>query len=142
MPPIEFPSDSRRRPTTEEHFVLEDLPERERMLWASLAYLAFPVPVFYARWDPFVRFHVRQGIAIWICWVAASFWHRFAAANEIRETGAVGYGLVLLAICYGIRNALSLEYRGLPWIGRVAGRLPLPKRLAEPGGPADRRRTA
>lgn len=128
----EFPSDARRPPTREEHFVLEDLPPRERMLFGALAYVFFPAPLWFARWDPFVRFHVRQGIAIWIGWGLARMFDRFAYRNEFPEVSWLGYLLVTLLMCSGIRNALSVEWRTLPVVGRFADRLPLPKRLAEP----------
>lgn len=129
---LDFPSDARRRPTREEHFVLEDLPPRERMLWGSLAYLFFPVPLYFARWDPFVRFHVRQGVGIAITLLFARAWHAFTWSHEIPEVSWVGYAGVTIAACYGVRNALALEFRGVPWIGRLSNRLPYPRRLAEP----------
>ena len=68
-PAPEFPSDERRRPRREDHYVLEDLPPNERMLWGALAYVFFPAALYRARWDPFVRFHIRQAwglLALWI----------------------------------------------------------------------------
>ena len=130
--PVDFPSDARRPPTREEHFVLEDLPERERMLWGTVAYLFFPAAIYSARWDPFVRFHARQGVGVTIGWILGRVWHRFTHSNEIPEVSWVGYALVTVLLCYGIRNALSLEFRAVPWVGRLIHRLPLPKKLAEP----------
>ena len=131
--PLDFPSDTRHRPSREEHFVLEDLPERERMLWGVLAYVFFPVSVYYARWDPFVRFHVRQAVGMVIAWIVADRWQRFAWSNEIPEVSWVGYAAVTLGVCYGMKNALSLQFRPVPWVGWLSDRfLPLPKRLAEP----------
>ena len=113
--------------------MLEDLPERERMLWGTIAYLCFPVSLYYARWDPFVRFHVRQGAGVVIVLVLARIWHRVTDSNEIPEVAWLGYAAATVLACYGIRNALALEYRSTPWIGWMVHRwLPLPKRLAEP----------
>ena len=131
--PVDVPSDSRRRPTREEHYVLEDLPERERMLWGSIAYLCFPAAVYFARWDSFVRFHTRQGVGVWIGWVLAKLWHDFSWSNEIPEVSWVGFAAVTVWICYGIKNALSLEYRVVRVVGSLSDRwIPLPKKLAEP----------
>lgn len=127
----EFPSDARPAPTREEHYVLEDLPDRERMLYAALAYVFFPAPLFFARWDPFVRFHVRQGAGIAIGWVLARLFARFAFRHDIAEVSWAGYALVTLAAVIGVRNALALDWRGIPGLGRLVNRLPLPKRLAE-----------
>lgn len=132
---MEFPSDLRRPPTREEHFVLEDLPARERMLFGTLAYVAFPIPLYYARWDPFVRFHTRQGVGVAIGWVIARVFARFTFLNEIPEVSWVGYALVTVGACYGIRHALALEWKGLPAIGGLVDRLPLPKKLAEHARP-------
>lgn len=130
--PLDFPSDTRRRPSREEHYVLEDLPERERMLWASVAYLCFPVAIYHARWDPFVRFHVRQAIGLAIGLVLAKLFHEFAWSNEFPEASWVGYAAVTVGACDGVRNALSLELRPVKWVGWMADRwLPLPKKLAE-----------
>ena len=130
---IDFPSDTRRRPSREEHFVLEDLPREERMLWGSLAYVCWPVALFKARWDPFVRFHVRQSIGLLLVWVLARLFSEFTFRYEIPEVSWLGYVAVTLLGCYGIRNALALEFRAMPWVGWIAHRaLPLPKRLAEP----------
>jgi len=131
--PLDFPSDARHRPSREEHFVLEDLPERERMLWGSVAYLFFPAAVYFARWDPFVRFHVRQGIGMVVGLVIAELFHDFSWSHEIPEVSWVGYAAVTVGICYGIKHALSLEFRPVPWVGWISHKLlPLPKRLAEP----------
>ncbi len=128
----EFPSDTRRPPTREEHYVLEDLPPRERMLFGALAYVFFPAPLYFARWDPFVRFHVRQGIAIMIGWFLARAFAIFTFRNEFPEVAWLGYFFVTLLLCVGIKNALAVEWKRLPVVGRFADRLPLPKRLAEP----------
>lgn len=130
--PLDFPSDARKRPSREEHFVLEDLPDRERMLWGVLAYLCFPVSVFYARWDPFVRFHVRQAVGLLACGVLAKQWHDFSWSNEIPEVSWLGYAVVTVATCVGMKNALALEFRAIPWVGWLFHKLPLPKPLAEP----------
>ena len=129
---LDYPSDARRPPTREEHFVLEDLPERERMLWGALAYVCFPVSLYFGRWDPLVRFHVRQGAGATIGWVLAWVWHRFTFQHQVPELSWVGYVAVTVITCYGIRNAIGLEFRRMPWLGRLANRLPYPKRLAEP----------
>ena len=128
---LEFPSDTRRRPSREEHFVLEDLPDRERMLFGSIAYVFFPAAIYYARWDPFVRFHVRQAAGLVIALLLARVWARFAWTHEIREVSWLGYVGVTVGVCYGIRNAISLEYRPFPWFGWLAHKLPLPKHLGE-----------
>lgn len=103
------------------------------MLWGAVAYLFFPASVYFARWDPFVRFHVRQGVGLALAFVLADLWHDFSWSHEIPEVSWVGYAGVTVGICYGIRNALSLEFRPVPWVGWISHRaLPLPKRLAEP----------
>ena len=132
---VDFPSDTRRPPSREDHYVLEDLPSRERMLYGALAYVAFPIPLFRARWDPFVRFHVRQGVGIAIGWVLGRLWARFWFDVDYELylwLGWIGYALVTLAICDGIQRALSLRWSGPRGVGWLVNKLPLPKRLAEP----------
>ena len=129
---VEFPSDARRPPSREEHYVLEDLDETDRMCFGALAYVFFPAALFKGRWDPFVRFHVRQGAGLILGWIAGYAWSRITFWNEMPEVGWVGYAATTILICYGIRNALALEWRPVPLVGRLLDRLPLPKKLAEP----------
>jgi hypothetical protein len=130
---VDFPSDTRPAPRREEHYVLEDKDESDRMLLGALAYVFWPFAIAQGRWDPFVRFHVRQGAGLWIAFVFARIWAGFTWSTEIPEVGWLGYGAVVLLACWGIRNALALEWRPMPWIGWIFDRwLPVPKRLAEP----------
>jgi hypothetical protein len=128
----EFPSDARQPPSREEHYVLEDLPARERMLFGALAYACFPVSIYYARWDPFVRFHVRQAVGVAILWMAAWFASGFWYTSEVPEFGALGYVVVTLLTCDGIYNALCIRFKPVRVVGGLIDRLPLPKKLAEP----------
>lgn len=130
---MDYPSDARSAPRREDHYVLEDLPANDRMLWGAVAYLFFPAALYRGRWDPFVRFHARQGVAVAALWVAAWWWVRFAWRLETEWAAFMGYGAVVLLICNGVYHALSLEFRGLWLIGGLADRLPYPKKLAEPG---------
>ena len=127
----EFPSDSRRPPRREDHYVLEDLPARERMLFGALAYVCFPVSIYSARWDPFVRFHVRQGAGLALLWVLSWMFSSLAWSNEVPELGVTGYVVTTLLTCDGIHHALSLETERVRFIGWLFDRFPLPKKLAE-----------
>ncbi|HVO30538.1 MAG TPA: hypothetical protein VMV18_07375 [bacterium] len=131
-PEFQFPSDKREVPRREEHFVLEDLPSTDRMVYGSLAYVFFPASLYYARWDPFVRFHVRQGVGCLVVWIAAGFLAHYAFLDEVPEAGALGYAIATLLTCHGIYHAVSLEFRGVKVLGRLFDRLPLPLKLAEP----------
>ena len=127
----EFPSDARVPPRREDHFVLEDLPARERMLFGALAYGCFPISIYYARWDPFVRFHVRQAAGLALCWVLALVASSLLGNNEFPELAAVGYFVVTLLTCQGIYSALCLKMKPVTVLGRLFDRLPFPKKLAE-----------
>ena len=128
---LEFPSDARTSPRREEHLVLEDLPPSDRMLFGALAYVFFPVSLYYARWDPFVRFHVRQGVGCLLMWIFAMAFSRLAWNNEVPEAGALGYALATLLCCHGIYHALSQEWRGVRVFGKLFDKLPFPLKLAE-----------
>jgi hypothetical protein len=127
----EFPSDARMPPRREDHYVLEDLPAQDRMLWGSLAYIFFPVSIYYARWDPFVRFHARQAVGLALCWVASWYLSGLAWSYEVPELGVVGYVVTTLMSCDGIYRALSLKKRSVRGLGFLFDKIPLPKKLAE-----------
>ncbi len=127
----EFPSDQRETVRREDHYVLEDLPENDRMLYGAVAYVCFPVSIYYARWDPFVRYHVRQGACLAIGWVLARIFSTLSWSNEVPELGIFGYAAVTVLTCQGIYHALSLEMRPVKFVGRLFDRFPLPKKLAE-----------
>ena len=101
------------------------------MLWGAIAYACFPVSIYYARWDPFVRFHVRQGAGLALGWIASWYLSGLAWSYEVPELGLVGYVCVTLMTCDGIAHALSLQLRPVRGLGWLFDRLPLPKKLAE-----------
>jgi uncharacterized membrane protein len=98
----------------------EKIPEEgKNTTMAIIAYLIFFVPLLTdAKNDPFVKYHVKQGLALFILFVVnslignvISFWFFIS--------GFIGLGLLVLLIM-GIINAANGKMQPVPVIGKLA----------------------
>lgn len=86
---------------------------------AFIAYILFFVPLLTdSKNDPFVKFHIKQGLILFIFWVASCI---------IGEIPVIGWTLFpflsiigLILFIFGIINALNSEKKELPVIGKYA----------------------
>ncbi|MEK7580337.1 MAG: DUF4870 domain-containing protein [Patescibacteria group bacterium] len=87
---------------------------------AILAYIIFFIPLLTeAKKDPFVKFHVKQGLLVFIAWIAASViswilpWQLGIIAMLLRIC-------VFVLMIIGIMSAAKGEQKPLPIIGKFA----------------------
>lgn len=94
-------------------------------MYALLSYLGplILVPFLNAKDDPFVKFHLKQGLLIAIGWVVLTFLMYFPMViftfYLIIQLGAL-FLMVLSVI--GIMNVLNGDRKGLPLVGDIADR--------------------
>jgi uncharacterized membrane protein len=88
---------------------------------AMVAYIVFFIPLLTeSKDDPFVKFHIKQGLTLFVAWIAMGF------ASMIPLIGwelAPFLSLAMLALMViGIMNANKGERKSLPLIGGFADR--------------------
>lgn len=82
---------------------------------AVVAYILFFVPLLTeSKNDPFVKYHVKQGLVLFLAWVAVS-----AVAMVIWPLSILNLGLLVLLVL-GIINALHGKEEPLPLIGQFS----------------------
>lgn len=86
-------------------------------LMAAISYLGILVliPLFVSRNDPFVRFHVKQGLVILVGYIIAVF-----AAAWIAPVGSMLWVLMLLASILGLIQSLQGKWWRIPGIAQLA----------------------
>lgn len=87
---------------------------------AIVAYILFFVPLLTdAKNDPFVKFHVKQGLVVFICWIAvyALGWILPWSLGFITTLLNLG---VLVLVILGIMSAAKGEQKHLPVVGQFA----------------------
>lgn len=93
---------------------------------AVVAYILFFIPLLTdAKKDPFVKFHVKQGLVLFIGWVVVwilnralvyyLFWSLYWILNLV---WLLDLGLLILTIV-GIVNALNEKQEPLPLLGKL-----------------------
>lgn len=94
---------------------------QEREVWASMAYLwiLVLVPLFMST-DPFVRFHVRQGLVLLIGTVIALILNRLIPA-----VGNMLFLLILLIDIIGLVQALQGRWWKIPIVSQLAEKIRL-----------------
>ncbi|MEX2054082.1 MAG: hypothetical protein WD883_00865 [Candidatus Colwellbacteria bacterium] len=104
------------------------MTQNKNTTMAAIAYLVFFVPLLTdAKKDPFVRFHVRQGLGLLITFFALRFLTLVLIAPLFSLLTGLYLGilylanLVLIALFFlGVWNALKGEKTPLPVIGPLA----------------------
>jgi len=92
--------------------------EKNTMM-AIIAYFIFFVPLLTeAKNDPFVKYHVKQGLALFIVAVANSLIGSFVPFWLLFR-GFVGIGLLVLWIM-GLVNAANGKMQPVPVVGKLA----------------------
>ena len=88
---------------------------------AVVAYIVFFIPLLTEdRNDPFVKFHVKQGLTLFVTWIAAGF---VSLIPFIGQALAPFLSLAMLALMgLGIYRAHKGEQKPLPLIGKFADR--------------------
>ena len=82
---------------------------------AVVAYILFFIPLLTdAKNDPFVKYHVKQGLVLFLAWVAVSI-----VSMVIWMLSILNIGLLVLLVL-GILNAVHGKEEPLPLIGQYA----------------------
>lgn len=85
---------------------------------AIIAYILFFIPLLTdAKDDPFVKYHVKQGLMLFICGVATTLISLIPFLGWIL-TPFLTLGVFVLFII-GIKNVLDGEEKPLPLIGEI-----------------------
>ena len=88
---------------------------------AVVAYIVFFIPLLTeSKNDPFVKFHVKQGLVLFLAWLAISV-ISIMVPPLMMVTWVFQIGLVVLAIL-GIVNAVNGKEEELPLIGQFASK--------------------
>jgi len=83
-----------------------------------LAYILFFIPLLTgAKNDPFVKFHVKQGLLIFIGWVAVSI-ISWILPWQLGIIATILDICVLVLMVVGIMNAAKGEQKPLPAVGK------------------------
>jgi uncharacterized membrane protein len=86
---------------------------------AMVAYIAFFIPLLTEdKNDPFVKFHVKQGLVLFVAWFAAGFVAMVPFVGQMLSPILYLGALVLMAI--GIFGASKGGQKPLPLIGKYA----------------------
>src|SRR3989339_375758 len=89
---------------------------KHNTLMAVVAYILFFVPLLTdAKNDPFVKFHVKQGLILFIACVASAIFIRLPVIGWILMVPLNIF--LFVAWIMGILNALSGKQKHLPFIG-------------------------
>lgn len=91
----------------------------QKITMAIIAYIIFFVPLLTEyKNDPFVKFHVKQGLVLLIAWVVGSFVSMFPILGWILFPFIMLALFILMVV--GIINASNGKEKELPIIGHFA----------------------
>ncbi len=98
---------------------MEETSKKENTGMAIIAYIIFFIPLLTdAKNDPFCKYHVKQGLVLFISWIITCI---FSFVPIIGWFLAPILGLCLLILLIiGIMNAAKGEQKALPIIGQYA----------------------
>ena len=89
---------------------------------AVIAYLIFFVPLLTdAKDDAFVKFHVKQGIILFVAWILVTIFSMVPIIGWM--LGPILWVALLLLLLVGILNAVNGEKKELPFIGQYADKI-------------------
>jgi len=99
---------------------MEEMSKKEKnTTMAVIAYIIFFLPLLSnAKDDPFVRYHVKQGLLLFIGWIVAGVIGYIPFIGQML-TWLLNLFLFILMIV-GIMNAIQGERKVLPVIGQFA----------------------
>lgn len=102
----------------------EKTPEKEKNTgMAAVAYILFFVPLLTeAKNDPFVKYHIKQGLIVFITWLAIGIISPVLIFIPILGWIAMRllYLFVVILMIIGIINAVGGKQTPLPIIGKYA----------------------
>ena len=100
--------------------IVEEVKETNAIALFSYLGILLVIPLLVAKEDPFVKFHVKQGLVLLIAglivsvfaWIPIARWH----------FGIVAVPVLLVFVIMGIVNVLQGKEKELPLIGQYADR--------------------
>ena len=94
-------------------------PAKEKnTVMAAVAYIVFFIPLLTEdKNDPFVKFHVRQGMVLFVVWFASGIISMVPLIGWVAPILMLG---VIALIVIGAMGALKGEQKPLPFIGKYA----------------------
>jgi len=93
-------------------------PKGKNTVLAAVAYIVFFIPLLTEdKHDPFVKFHVKQGMALFVIWFVFGILGMVPFIGWV--TPILMLGVVALMVI-GIAGALKGQQRSLPFIGKYA----------------------
>jgi uncharacterized membrane protein len=99
-------------------------PKQKNTGMAVVAYLIFFVPLLTeAKDDPFVKFHVKQGLILFLAWIVLTIFSMVPVIGWVLGP-ILSLGLLILMVI-GILNAVNGETKELPLIGQYASKINL-----------------
>lgn len=98
----------------------KEISQKDRRLYGILAYLGILiiVPFLTAKDDPFVKFHLRQGLLVFIVWMLL-FSVPILPSFLYPVNGLISILLIIMVVL-GIKNVLDEKEEELPLIGHLA----------------------
>ncbi len=91
---------------------------------AVLAYIIFFVPLLTdAKDDPYVKYHVKQGLVLFIAWVLTGVFNMVPVIGWM--LAPIVYLVLLVLLIMGILNAVNGAKKPLPLIGQFADKINL-----------------
>lgn len=94
--------------------------EKKNTGMAIVAYILFFIPLLTeAKKDPFVKYHVKQGLTLFVGWAAVWILTGILPWQLSAITGLLNIFLLVLTVI-GIMNAAKGEQKLLPLIGKFA----------------------
>jgi len=94
-------------------------PKGKNTVMAAVAYVVFFIPLLTEdKNDPFVKFHVKQGMTLFVAWFAAGFLGMVPLIGWIFSPVLTMAVIILMLI--GIMSASKGEQKPLPIIGKYA----------------------
>jgi uncharacterized membrane protein len=107
----------------EQHQQKPDAKKPKNIGMAVVAYVIFFIPLLTnAKDDPFVKYHVKQGMVLFICSVIVWFIARVMPVIGWVASPILNIAILILLII-GIINAVNGEEKPLPLIGQFSSKL-------------------
>ncbi|MFC1522239.1 hypothetical protein ACFL6Y_07500 [Elusimicrobiota bacterium] len=92
-------------------------------IWACVGYLWILcfIPLLFKKGNPFVTFHVRQGLMLFVLWLFCLVVSAIPILGHL--LGFIGNVFILIMIILGIIHAINGEYWAIPVFGKTAAGL-------------------
>lgn len=130
QPPVDAPVPPAATPTTAAGTPPVAAEDSNTLVMSILAYIGILVlvPLLVAKDNPTVKFHIKQGLVLFIAqvalWVVGNMSYSMMFGMLAPIIMLVNLGLIILAII-GIVNAVKKLEKELPLVGGLAKHLPI-----------------